>query len=202
MNDREPWPKPPPAGAMGEDPVAHLERRRVAAGITQFVTVRIHGEARDGEELLLPLSDIQRVMDRVVRHRAKRWSTMGSPSSVEADMLVTIGASPLPMQMPGGWILIGTMCDPYSSPTWVKVWWNELTDDVKMERPPEPRPIPTREIPPIHYGPAGGVSTQPNVAVAQPGWVFIFEGREYSPAEAERMVTQLGSLDGWTWRHP
>lgn len=134
--EREPWPKPIVAPAFGEDPVAHLARRRPSdPALTQLVTVRVHGGARDGEEFLIPLGDVVQVLDRAVTFRSAQWPDVGQPEVVRLDMPTTVQESPLVMRMPGGWILVGKVGDFWAGPDWLRVWWHETTDHVKIERP-------------------------------------------------------------------
>ena len=134
--EREPWPKPLIVPALGEDPVMHLARRRPAdPTLTQLATVRVHGGERDGDEFLIPLSDVVGVLDRAVRFRAVQWPEVGTPEVVRQDLPTILHASPLIMRMPGGWIEVGKVGDFWAGPDWLRVWWHETTDQVKIERP-------------------------------------------------------------------
>lgn len=199
--DREPWPKPLPPLTAGNDPVAHLARRAPSdPGVTQLVTVRVHGGDQDGAEIWLPLADVRAVLRRAQHFRASHWLELDNRFVIEAGILVAVGDSPLPMRMPSGWIEVGRVADSWAGPDWLAVHWHEASDRLRVQTPrpwcskPEVDPPP-----PLFLTNAGGVSSEPLIARAHQGYRYWYEGQEYSPAEAERLVLQLGSVEGWTW---
>ncbi len=136
MIERDPWPKPLPAPAVGLDPVAHLQRRAPSdPSVTQLVTVRVHGGEDDGAEIWVPLRDIRQVLHRAARYRSEQWPDIGPPDTLIDIMVLDINDSPLTMRMPGGWIEVGKVADPWSGPDWLRVWWCEVSDAVRIERP-------------------------------------------------------------------
>lgn len=200
MTEREPWPKPPIAPTLGIDPVAHLARRQPAdPSLSPLITIRVQGGARDGEELLLPKSDIEKVLERARRYRARQWRDVDLPELVLRDILVHVNPSPLVMTMPGGWIAVGAVGDAWAGPTWLRVLWHELSDRVRVESPPAPKELPEPPtLAPLRI--AMGTAADSRQVVAMPGYVYRYQGRDYSPDEAERMVADLGSVEEWTWR--
>jgi hypothetical protein len=135
--DREPWPKPLDAPSLGVDPVAHLARRRPAdPTLAPMITVRVQGGNRDGDEVLLPLRDVEAVLERARRYRASQWTAFETFDLVLRDILVHVNASPLVMRMPGGWIEVGKIADPWAGPHWLRVTWQEMTNRVQVETPP------------------------------------------------------------------
>ena len=136
MSEREPWPKPLTPPSIGKDPVAHLAQRQPSdPSLMRLVTVRVQGSDQHGQELLIPLHDIHDVLRRAARYRALQWPDIGPPERVINDMVLDVNPSPLLMEMPGGWIEVGKVLDPWGGPSWLAVRWRELTNEVKVERP-------------------------------------------------------------------
>ncbi len=101
-----------------------------------------------------------------------------------------------------GWAAIGNVVDGLVGVRPLAVWWHPATDRVRVGRPPEsgPPPPPGRALYPSNSPMGGTNGGMPPPFIAMTGYIFTFSGRDYSPAEAERLTAAQGSIAGWTWR--
>lgn len=97
-----------------------------------------------------------------------------------------------------GWLYAGSVVDDVAGVS-LAVWWHPKTDRVKVDRPPErtesPRPQPD-------IGPPIWWSMWAQRGHARDGFIYTLDGRDYSPQEGARLVTERRSDDGWAWRRP
>jgi hypothetical protein len=102
---------------------------------------------------------------------------------------------------PNGWMKIGFVLDPYVPPVPLAVWWHETTDRVRVERPESWPELPARRRePPLRRANDQDTYRLQTPIIAQPGYIYTYEGADYSPEEAMVQARKLGTIEGWTWR--
>lgn len=150
----------------------------------------------------VPLSRIDAALERAARYR--RFLATGprvNAVTLQNDVMALRGRPVLHVNREG-WAEIGTVSDAFAGGLPLAVWWHPTTDQVKVERPPEPGPppVPTQALY-RSYRPMGGANSPvPPPFIALRGFIFTFAGRDYTPAEAVRLTAERGSMDDWTWR--
>jgi hypothetical protein len=197
MAEREPWPKldTPPALDV-EDVRARGKQRPQHQGFRQLVTVlTIEGEiAVEADRILSALERAAQFRRNLARGEEHPESLKGL---IEGHLLKN---EPIRLY-PNGWMKIGFVLDPYVPPVPLAVWWHETTDRVRVERPESWPELPERtwEVPLRTAEPEDtfGLATP---VIAQPGYIYTYEGVDYSPEEAMVQARKLGNIEGWTWR--
>lgn len=149
----------------------------------------------------VPLSRILAALERAARYRRSLANGPGVNAVTLQNDIVPIRGRPVLHVNRDGWAEIGTVSDRFAGCLPLAVWWHPATDRVQVERPPAPKPppVPTQALYRSHPA-MGGTASTPPPFIALPGFVFTFAGRDYSPAEAERLAAEQGCMDGWTWR--
>ncbi|MDQ3442534.1 MAG: hypothetical protein M3490_02865, partial [Chloroflexota bacterium] len=100
-----------------------------------------------------------------------------------------------------GWAEIGSVVDGIVGCRALAAWWHPATDRVRVERPPESGPPPARRaLYPSHSRMGGADGPPPPPFIALPGYIFTYQGIDYTAAEAERLTAAQGSIAGWIWR--
>ncbi len=138
-------------------------------------------------------------LDRAARYRRSLVNDQRvNPASLVNEITAVPGRLDLHLDREG-WAEIGSVVDGLVGCRALAVWWHPDTDRVRVERPPESVPqSPARALYPSR--PMGGTDHIPPPFVALPGYIFTYQGNDYTPAEAERLTAEQGSIDGWTWR--
>lgn len=146
---------------------------------------------------------IREICERAARYRRQVVAGRVEPHVLEYEIIsqsihrqIVVG--------PNGLAEVGIVLDAWLNLR-LRVFWNPLTDEVKMERPPPERVFALPSSPAMVGDPLYPMNFQsparykrPYVAVE--GFVYTFEGRDYSPRETEAMTARMGTIKGWTWR--
>lgn len=150
----------------------------------------------------VPLSRVLDALERAARHRRSLATGPGVNAVTLANDIIGVPA-PSPIRVNRhGWANVGTVCDGFAGACILAVWWHRETDRVKIERPREyvPPPPPSRALYPTRPPMGGTNHTSFPPFIALPGFVFTFEGADYTPEATERLTAEQGSIAGWTWR--
>jgi hypothetical protein len=101
-----------------------------------------------------------------------------------------------------GWAKVGVVHDAVE--LWdLAVYWHPETDRIKLQKP---RPREFEDETPSITGdplyPTNPVSSKALIRpfTARPGYIYTYEGQDYTADEAEIRTAELGSLEGWRWR--
>jgi hypothetical protein len=142
------------------------------------------------------------VCERAAKYHRLQMADRATPLELTYEITGVPTRSPVTIQ-PDGWARVGVVRDAVE--LWdLAVYWNPETDKIKLEKPPQEAvpgpPAPSLAGPPLYRTVQGSPASASRPFVALPGWIYVYRGREYAAAEAEQRVTELGSLEGWTWR--
>ena len=136
--------------------------------------------------------DVHAAGERAAHFRRRLAIVNGAPSVAALMEQITFVASrERPTRDPEWWI-IGTVVDLVADGE-LLVYFNTSTKAVKVQRPTEPDVT----------GPAKQPSTFPHALTnkgvgASQAYRYFFEGKEYSPDEAGKLVKRQGT-HGWRW---
>lgn len=122
--------------------------------------------------------------------------TAGSENAVTIHLRDTIigQVSWYPEARPDGWWTIGHVSDVHDGGyVALQVLWHPESDRVRLAQP-QRQAFTKSEADPISAGYRLGD------AVAKDGYIYSWQGQDYSPTEATALVDQLRSTTGWTWR--
>ena len=130
--------------------------------------------------------------------RAARYRRMQAPPEWQGrrnlDEVISWQHRWQPVALADGWWEIGAVHDtltPFGEP--LDVFWHPQTDAVKVQRP---RPVPPPPPPPV---PPPPLRQTVNAWYAEPGFVYAYQGRDYTPEQAAALASRTG-VGGWTWR--
>ena len=149
----------------------------------------------------ISMARVLAALDRAARYRRSLAADGDANPVALANAITAIPGRPEVRLDREGWAPIGSVVDGIVGCRALAVWWQPATDRVRVERPPDvARPSgPARALYASHP-PMGGTSSMPTPFIALPGYVFTFAGVDYTPADAERLTAERGSMEGWTWR--
>ena len=99
-----------------------------------------------------------------------------------------------------GWAWTGDVLDGCTGGALLAVWWHPETNQVRVARPPVYVPPKPPSVPPLRVAEKTGTGDVGLRFIAQLGYISTFESVEYDYQAAERLATENGSMDGWTWR--
>jgi hypothetical protein len=146
-------------------------------------------------------SKLEEVCERAAKYHRSQMADRATPLELTYEITGVPTRSPVTIQ-PDGWARVGVVRDAVE--LWdLAVYWNPETDKVKLEAP-RPRedstPVPQLVGDPLY--PTNPVSskamTRPFTALA--GFIYSFNGMDYTAEETEFLTAELGSIGGWTWR--
>ncbi len=145
-----------------------------------------------------PHARVLAALDRAARYRRSLANV--TPFQRENE-IVALPGRPCLTPDRDGWAEIGSVVDGVVGCRPLAVWWHPATDRVRVERPPDAGPPPSRRALYPSHPPMGGVDGPlPPPFIALPGYIFTYQGIDYSPEETERLTAAQDSIDGWTWR--
>jgi hypothetical protein len=135
-------------------------------------------------------NDIHFAGERAAHFRRRRAIVNGVPSEhALMERISFMTGLVRPTKDPDWWI-IGLVIDGVTDSE-LLVYFNPTTKAVKVQRPSEPEFQPPQPSTFPHALTNRGVS-------ASQAYRYFFDGREYSPDEAARLVKERGTV-GWRW---
>lgn len=151
-----------------------------------------------------PRAQILAALDRAARYRrslARDANPRAHPVMLANEITGTPGRPVIHLDR-DGWAEIGSVSDGIVGGLPLAVFWHPVTDRVRVERPPDRTPSlgPSHALYASSRPMGGSNSPTPPPFIALPGFIFTFEGRDYTREETERLTAERGSLEGWTWR--
>lgn len=199
-----PWdrPLPPPTYDHADERATAGTRHHPDADAGYHATVTLVGVGCADQ--VVTLHEVQRVLERAARYRRSLAEGKAHPNEIEAEITAHVIVNQQPSILPSGWAKIGFVLDPWAAPDQIHVWWHPDDDRVRVTRP-EPRYAryvapPAPSVMPIRLAPEHDPFRAARPVHASPGYVYTFEGEDYSPEAAEAKASEACSVVGWTWR--
>jgi hypothetical protein len=136
--------------------------------------------------------DIHFAGERAAHFRRRQAIVNGVPSEHALMERISFVAGMMRPTKDSDWWIIGTVVDLVADGE-LLVYFNPTTKAVKVQRPPQPEVItPTRQTSAFPHA-----LTNRGVGASQ-AYRYFYEGKEYSPDEAAKIVKQRGTI-GWRW---
>ncbi len=149
----------------------------------------------------VPRSQLDEVCERAARFHRMQVADRETPLELEYSVVGRPDYRPITVG-PDGWARVGVVHDAVEF--WdLAVYWNPETDRIKLQKP-APReyddPVPSISGDPLYKTNPVSSKALTRPFTARPGYIYTYQGQDYSANEAERTTAELGSIDGWTWR--
>lgn len=134
--------------------------------------------------------------ERAARYRRHVAIEAGVPAGNLAERIDVLPDRATPVLGSDDWYRVGTVHDGVVNQC-LMVLWHPETDRVRVGRPVDSASEPKRGsgMPALSYNVYGARDYR-----AAPNFRYFLDGREYTPAEALRIVKERDGVAGWTWR--
>lgn len=142
-----------------------------------------------------PFENVAAACERAACYRRQVAIDAGAPARNVAERIDVVADGAIRPDRADGWYRIGTVYDGVVNQE-LRVVWHPETDRVRVGRPVVPALEPKRRsgMPALSFNVYGARDYR-----ADPNFRYFLNGREYTPAEALRIVRERDSVAGWTW---
>jgi len=140
-------------------------------------------------------SQIDAVRARAFAYRRQVAIAAGEPAGNLAERIDVLPDRVTPVLGSDGWFFVGTVHDHVVNQE-LRVLWQPATNRARIGRPVEPSPEPeyVSSMPALSFHYYGVRDYR-----ADPDYRYFLDGREYTPEETARIVSERNSVTGWTW---